>query len=46
MYAVIDTRDNDIVWNGDKRDCKEWLKHTNPMNRPFYKITKLVERRS
>lgn len=41
MYAVIDIRDFDVVWNGSKKDCKWWISKTNPYNRKFYKIIKL-----
>lgn len=39
-YVAIDIRDNEICWNGTKKDCKWWLSMTDPDNRPYYKIRK------
>ena len=38
LYLVIDTRDNDIMWHGSRKDCKDWLNHADPLNRPYYVI--------
>lgn len=40
LYLVIDIRNNDVKWNGSKKDCKWWISKTNPYNRKFYKIIK------
>ena len=40
MFYVIDIRDDDIRWFGTKKECKEWISMTNPMNRQYYKLAK------
>ena len=43
LYIVIDNRDSDVVWQGTKKDCKNWIKMTNPLNRRFYTLVKIEE---
>lgn len=43
MFAVIDKRNGDIRWHGDKEDCKWYINAANPFNRKYYKIVKLEE---
>lgn len=41
IYVVIDIRNEEIYYNGTKKDCKWWLSMTDPDNRPYYKIVKM-----
>ena len=42
-YAVWDKRKSNVVWNGTKKDCEDYLKKCNPLNKDNYCIVRLIE---